>query len=173
MAISGDIFCVRHAAALEYLTMLQRSLQMEWTGGLDEFNESGALVLGFALIHPAHYSDVLEIEAVLGPRIFAPEIAQGRATCGSALLWGYHCPLEIGTDNTIVGDHLFPYALGGPTVPANKILLCARHNSLKGCDVHVFPWERRAEPEWLRPLLARIAMRLGRQRAGRHQDSRS
>jgi hypothetical protein len=76
--------------------------------------------------------------------------------CSCSLIWGYPCHL---TRPQVVADHVFPYSFGGPSTGDNKIFLCGLHNSVKGADIHLFPWER-GEPIWLNPLLSRLKQRM-------------
>lgn len=139
-----------------YLVALQESLQQSW-----EWEASFALycrgeltlVRAVALVHPAHYEGLAKMEVICGPRNFPGEVGQARMECRAELLWGYRCPLSR---PKIVLDHLFPYALGGPTIAENKLLLCDTHNLMKGSDLHVYPWER-GEPSWLKSRLTSIA----------------
>jgi hypothetical protein len=92
-------------------------------------------------------------DEIQGPRSFeAAPLLEG-APCEAERIWGYRCdlPLEYARQQ----DHLFPYALGGPTEARNRLTLCSWHNQVKFVDIHLFPWEE-GEPLWLDPLLDRL-----------------
>ena len=110
------------------------------------------------LVHPDHYRDIPFIGAdcsVRGARSFAKEAAMSAKRCGSEFIWDYLCPIEP-DGSTISADHLFPYGYGGPTLASNKIYLCARHNAMKGPDLHCFTWEK-GPPIWLDETLSLLA----------------
>jgi hypothetical protein len=75
------------------------------------------------LVHPDWYED-LEAEgspnSVRGKRTFGDVTRD--ADCEAKFVWGYPCPFG---DTRVQIDHLFPYSLGGPTVPGNGVWLCA------------------------------------------------
>ncbi|MFJ2520480.1 hypothetical protein ACIOWF_16030 [Cellulosimicrobium cellulans] len=73
--------------------------------------------------------------------------------CASPVLWGYDCPNGTGLEV----DHLFPYALGGPTVFTNALYLCGDHNRAKGHDVHLIPWEQTDRFSWLADEIESVA----------------
>jgi len=95
---------------------------------------------------------VSQLEAQ-GSRTF-PSLAIPDAACDAAVIWGYPC--DLARMSRTQSDHLFPYALGGPTIAANRLRLCQVHNRVKGTDVHLFPWES-GEPAFLSRHLERLA----------------
>lgn len=137
----------RVAGAKEYLLALQLSYSADWFVWLSEY-VAGRLSLAhaFALIHPDHYADLDPMNAIRGPRQFEEEVGVSSVRCAVHEFWGYPCSNSLLGD--VVGDHVFPYSLGGPTVATNKIHLCRIHNQMKSNDVHVFPWDA-PPPPWL------------------------
>lgn len=145
--MDAQLILARIASAKEYLSALQESLSADWFAWLAEFN-AGKLSLprALVLVHPDHYAELDLGNTIRGPRQFVEEVGVSSVGCAVNVFWGYPCTSsKVGT---VVGDHLFPYSLGGPTVATNKIHLCALHNQMKSNDVHVFPWEAPA-PTWL------------------------
>jgi 5-methylcytosine-specific restriction endonuclease McrA len=105
-------------------------LKREYDAG--ELDEIESLIL----IHPEWYrtnrgrpSDC----EVRGRATFGLIPGKGQR-CQSDFIWGYECPF---VSSNIHCDHLFPWSLGGPTVPENAIWLCDRHNQAKGSDWHL------------------------------------
>ena len=143
----------RVTACRAYLAALTKYRHCDWTTTHAVFKRGEmTLAEAFALAHPEHYSGhILEVR-VRGPRTFPPLPTAVEAECGSRLIWGYECSLPGG----FAADHIFPWSLGGPTDPTNRVTLCTTHNQLKGSDVHAYPWER-GRPTWLEPLLDRVA----------------
>jgi hypothetical protein len=139
----------RIRAGHQYLGALERSLRRRWIDQYCDF-QRGCLNLAekFALIHPSHYENHEPSGSMIrGPRQFSTSIVAQGISCQAHLVWGYECP-----SCDVVTDHLFPYSFGGPTIGENQIYLCHRHNQLKGCDIHLYPWEQ-GEPAWLRRLV--------------------
>lgn len=147
---------VRTTHARRYLAALRRSLGMPWRDAYSMAIRSEDWLDRLALIHPEHYRDFLSLSGstcpVRGARTFDQQAAQQFDTCASPIIWGYPCECPM---PTLCADHCFPWSLGGPTVSANKILLCREHNSLKGADIHFYPWER-GQPEWLVDVIERL-----------------
>lgn len=140
----GATVAERTAVAGDYYAALGRAFDEGWPATLQRFLGSREWTVGLALVHPdwIHELDLepRSLTAVFGPRDFTDKpLANDR--CESRLIWGYECPLP----RDLQIDHLFPYALGGATLPGNRIHLCRNHNNLKGVDVHVYPWETVAE----------------------------
>lgn len=151
----------RIMAAEGYLQCLDSSLESDWLPQYDSFlARNRPLNLGLALIHAGHYEEYADRFEIQGRRAFDIEVAQATARCNAALIWGVNCSNSI--DGTLCGDHLFPYALGGPTLASNKMLLCSRHNRMKSVDIHMYPWEL-GEPKWLMGLLQQIDIVMKRQ----------
>lgn len=144
----------RIVAAHEYLRYLRAPASASWSDLYVRYSQGGMpLAEAMTLLDPQWLPDgILRLEAQ-GPRTF-PDLGLSDATCGSAVIWGYPCDL-VHLSRTQF-DHLFPYALGGPTVAANRLRLCEVHNRVKGTDVHLFPWEL-GEPTFLTDQLARLA----------------
>jgi hypothetical protein len=105
------------------------------------------------LAHAEWYAE-LEIEglpsSVRGPRTFGPVLRD--AQCQAESVWGYPCPFPAGRCQI---DHLFPYSLGGPTVPENAVWLCGFHNGTKGAEFHMLDLAR-VSARWLPDIVARI-----------------
>lgn len=94
-------------------------------------------------------------------RVFSIQ-PQHYESCSSELIWGYRCstgePLEV--------DHLFPWGLGGPTIPENAAFLCRAHNQAKGHDIHLIPWEDDARWEtWVPNELSEVSYIMSRAQA--------
>lgn len=141
----------RIAAAHDYFVFLLRTMSEPWDALFARYR-SGALSLveAVTLVHPN--------------RIPEDRVTPGRCTrtftaaipnyewCHSEELWGYECPfapvLEI--------DHLFPWALGGPTYPENAVYLCRDHNRAKGHDLHLIPWDEQSF-SWLPRAINEVA----------------
>jgi len=104
-----------------------------------------------AAINPNLYEDITMSE-VLGNRSFSTDITRKATKCMAEFIWGYPCVFE---NRELQADHLFPYALGGPTVSNNLLVLCDRHNQAKSHDIHLYNWSE--ERIWLRELASRIA----------------
>jgi hypothetical protein len=144
----------RTSRTVEYLRALEASCKLGWAAAFNALSEHSTLYQRLALLHPQHIADSsmpthLTLDGVQrslqGPRAFGASL--GGQSCQSSLLWGYECPLNA----EIQQDHLFPYSLGGPTLPLNRIYLCRYHNMVKTSDVHSFPWEH--EDKWIAPWL--------------------
>ncbi len=105
------------------------------------------------LAHPGLRSEPRQ-ELHQGRRGFEFRGIGARKACAAERIWGIPCQLP--DNGEMQADHLFPYALGGPTVAPNRLVLCATHNAGKAVDVHLFPWEE-GEPRWLASLLGSIA----------------
>ena len=121
-----------------YFESLPRLRRLSWSEA-DNATRSATFPERLVLVHPDWLSDAefgSKIELVQGERAFSGSIS-GTAKCESQVIWGYACSIE----DTIQRDHLWPYALGGPTKPGNFIYLCRLHNYLKGVDVHCYPWD--------------------------------
>lgn len=89
-----------------------------------------------------------------GTKFKEPQPLDG--SCVGERVYGYPCPMPPGTP--VHRDHIFPHAMGGPTVPLNCQPLCELHNQHKGMDIHLFPWEE-GTPPWLEAYLDSIARR--------------
>jgi hypothetical protein len=152
----------RVESAKEYLTALNISLRKPWK---EQFNlmleEKLSIYEKLSLLSPLHLQNIrlpkhVKYENVIieiqGKRNFKSE--QG-GKCDSQLIWGYDCFFD---SNNISSDHLFPYSLGGPTSPNNKILLCRYHNMVKNSDIHFYPWEQvNSRSVWLNDSLEKIS----------------
>ena len=138
-----------------------RALRLQHWFGLREKWDDLPLWERLVLIHPDWLRDAgmpsSTIEGIQGPRAFPGDRPTG--TCASRRIWGYDCPIE----GRLEADHLWPYALGGPTRPGNTLALCRDHNSLKGVDIHAFPWDEDPAPTglWLDRQVSLIAYALG------------
>lgn len=140
----------------QYLLALEEFRDRAWRDVFAEYR-SGRLALpqALVLVHPDFYAE-REAEvgmSIRGPRSFSTTAGQHAAGCMADRIWLSACRLRAGSD--VQADHLFPYALGGPTLAANQLFLCRAHNGAKGSDVHLFPWEQ-GEPDWLPTQVERI-----------------
>lgn len=143
----------RIESAANYLQVLEKSLLDGW---LTLFNTPPKTIFEqMVLLNPLHlaeldlpeYTNVEMIQnSIQGSRSFPSTIVSN--SCQSILLWGYKCELN----GDLQQDHLFPYSLGGPTLPANRIFLCRYHNMVKSSDIHSYPWE--LIDQWAKPWLA-------------------
>lgn len=155
-------FHYRIECAKEYLLKLEISLESDWTKLYSRAMKENDLIMKLALIHPEHFvnagiDEKQYKEIVQGKRSFGPNFRT--SNCESELIWGYSCNLN----DDIEQDHLFPYSLGGKTIPANRVFLCKYHNQVKSSDIHNFPWENlreRVEP-WLDEQLGKASFFLG------------
>lgn len=140
-----DLLEARLNSAHRYFVRLNQATRRGWEQLLAE-HDAGTLALdeSLALIHPMWVEDVGTPPTGRRSRSFTHSIPSYEV-CGSELLWGYECPfgpqLEV--------DHLFPWSLGGPTLPGNALYLCRNHNRAKGHDVHLVPWEDESRFAWL------------------------
>jgi hypothetical protein len=152
--VAEAILSFRIGMARSYIEALDFLSTLDWIGAHDRYlARSLPYPSAMALLHPWNYEGCPVAFDPRGPRTFGIEPGQGSAGCAAVLLWGYACPRSA--DPGVTADHLFPYALGGATVPENKYLLCRLHNQMKSCDVHLFPWEHE-EPPWVALVLSRI-----------------
>ncbi|WP_084125166.1 HNH endonuclease [Demequina sp. NBRC 110054] len=152
--MTGPIdFASRIARAETYFQVLQAALTGTWIDAYERYQTStDRIVSGLVLVHPGWLEDASDgLPDLRGPRLFRS--GPGHA-CQSQLVWGYSCsgsPLEV--------DHMFPFALGGPTRPDNGLTLCREHNRAKGHDVHLIPWETYDFP-WLADQVEQVRRRL-------------
>jgi hypothetical protein len=155
----SELIDLRFETAKRYLLLLKKSFYRRWDESYLVAVQSNDWLMLLALVHPDHYR--VEVFGdrpgcqIRGPRSFAREAGMGGLACASDQVWGYACQCRE-DDQLLRADHLFPYALGGPTEAANKVYLCRFHNDLKGCDIHCYPWER-GEPSWLHAVVKRVA----------------
>ncbi len=119
-----------------YFNELDKVLSHDW---IDSYSVDRSIFTKLALIHPEnlHALDLTEQQLleINGPRNFKKSTFHRE--CQSDLIWGYKC---LSTE-CLQQDHLFPYSLGGATNTKNRIFLCKNHNSIKGHDIHLYPWE--------------------------------
>jgi hypothetical protein len=146
----------RLTRAKKYISYLDYSLKNDWLMQFEEY-DSGTLSFeqSVALIHPSHYQDCAGADIIRGKRSFSSEPSLSTFKCESRRIWGYECTVSIREYGRIEADHVFPYALGGPTIGGNKVHLCRLHNSSKGNDFHLFPWEQ-GTPKWLPDIISKI-----------------
>lgn len=105
---------------------------------LMEIYKAGDLgdVESLVLIHPEWYDGARQRPQncpIRGGATFGLLPTKGQI-CQSDFIWGYSCPL---TSRDLHCDHVFPWSLGGPTVPENAVWLCESHNRAKGADWHL------------------------------------
>jgi len=141
----------RLEAAHAYLRARDKPTWRTWEDGYAS-HRAGELTLpqSLALVHPDWRPQGLASEKLQGKRAF--RVSASPTKCQSIIVWGYECDLD---QESIHQDHHFPYSLGGPTVPSNRLVLCALHNQAKSGDIHHFAWEK--EPSWLDSQLALTA----------------
>jgi hypothetical protein len=151
-----EILAARLAEAERYLEACERFAAKAWEE-LHKAYKAGTLSLPekIALIHPRHYEEQEAIGglAVRGAKTFLVDRHRHDLSCEATKVWMQPCRLS--QYEVVHADHFFPYSLGGPTVPENRISLCPLHNQLKTNDVHFFPWEL-GEPCWLSEHVERI-----------------
>jgi hypothetical protein len=149
----------RQQCVLKYLRGYQASLKpgFDWVESYARTDTSWIEKL--PLIHPDHYTEFVE-KGTVDPRGSFPRDEEGLQPCQSKLLWGYDCPFVDGDDGAPQQDHLFPFNCGGPSWGNNMRWLCRYHNSMKSCDLHIYPWER-GEPIWFREILERVRRIVG------------
>lgn len=135
----------RLRAAHQYFAKLNAALQSGWEPLFAEYT-AGTLAFceTLVLVHPVWLEDAVSVPPRRRVRSFSQAIPSYER-CGSGLLWGYECPFE----QQLEVDHLFPWSLGGPTLPGNALYLCRNHNRAKAHDIHLIPWEDSAHFLWL------------------------
>jgi hypothetical protein len=125
-----------------YFRALEESLIKGWRSFHNERQEG---IYGkLALLHPDHLRELNLSSGVIqqlqitiqGERVF-PRSGQ-HVGCRADDFWGYRCQME----GPLQWDHVFPYSLGGPTLPGNRIGLCRYHNMVKSSDIHCYPWDK-------------------------------
>jgi hypothetical protein len=154
--IDRDVLVTRISTAEEYLIAYEKLSQESWLGLYVRYS-NGELTLpqSFVLVHPQYYEDVEQKNGVQirGKRQFEPDVSRYSLSCMAAEVLLTECLLN--TYEMVESDHLFPYSLGGPTLPENQIFLCPSHNLMKLAGIHLFRWEQ-GEPGWLDPAIKRI-----------------
>jgi hypothetical protein len=109
-----------------------------------------------ALIHRDFLTDRTgnSIEHLMNPPFAAgPDWTRRPFTqrCEARRLLGRECPFNSVQDpelqESIEADHLWPHALGGPSVGSNRLWLCRVHNGMKAASVDHFHWAE--YPRWL------------------------
>lgn len=160
---SMSLIGTRINKAKHYLSVLEDSLQVSWNEFYTVSKDHKDWVYRLAAVHPQHYLEhIPAFKAacpIRGLRSMPIDAGAADRGCRCSLIWGYPCHLHR---PQLVADHLFPYSFGGPSCGENKIFLCGLHNSVKGSDIHMFPWER-GEPAWLPALLERLKHTIGSQ----------
>ena len=56
----------------------------------------------------------------------------------------------------LVGDHKWPYSLGGDTSPGNLLKLCATCNRQKSSSIIFYPWSDDTLPPWIVSMLVEL-----------------
>lgn len=128
-----------------------------WETCVQEATIDDDLISKLCLIHPEWYNPQIKISGQYdprGPRNFTTQ-PSGFQECQSNQVWGYMCMLE---KESIVADHLYPYAAGGATDSRNLVWLCGWHNRVKSSDIHLVDWDG-IDLTWIDDLLTRIAKR--------------
>lgn len=156
MGVAPETLEFRLRASERYFVMLHRAIsngvwdtcRVEW-GGV-----SATLPAKLVLLHPLWLEFGGETTARRARRSFGMRVPPS-AHCESEQLWGYGCP--FGSRAEIEVDHLFPWALGGPTIAENALFLCRHHNRAKGHDVHLIPWEQPGHFGWVDAELEQVA----------------
>ena len=141
-----------------YFKLLGEAFQFGWNRLFDRYS-AGALDLceSLVLVHPVWLEESGAVTPGRTLRGF-PHRVPAYERCASEVLWGYACPFE----SPLESDHLFPWALGGPTTPANVLYLCRDHNRAKGHDIHLVPWEDPARFSWIGDEVASVGALRGR-----------
>jgi hypothetical protein len=153
--LTPELLAARMRTAEQYLSIIDEPLAGDWHDLRAEALIRRDLPLALALVHPQHWEEAASFDAVLGPRAFRTPVLRGTQYCSAEDYWGIRCAPRDARNVEIVGDHAWPYSLGGPTHVANIRWLCRRHNAAKSSDVHLYPWEG-LWPEWLTGVLDRI-----------------
>ena len=136
-------------ASFRYHTFWVKSLRLSWLDAYSEVisNSQYGIAELLTLIHPKWYED-LGISEKSSPRVKSNfDTARTSALCRSNEIWGYDCPYS---QTQIEIDHIFPYSRGGSTSNDNAMYLCKEHNRAKSNDVHLLPWEKFIEVDWIR-----------------------
>jgi hypothetical protein len=140
-----------------YLQVLDCVLGGGWQAVLIKYKTGIANIAeSLALIHPSNFNG--DPMLIYGSRQFVQDPAYRFQVCQCELYWQVKCQYSKGRQ--LYADHVFPYSLGGPTVPENRMMLCGVHNLMKSNDIHLFPWER-GLPVWFPSVLSRIESRRG------------
>ncbi len=147
----------RITSAHRYFSYRAKTGHKQWS---EDILDGSALLLDvperMVYLDPSYWPDKWNKEELLGKRTFAMSMSSIKPACQSKLIWGYSCPF-YGQDSIQI-DHLFPYSLGGPTIPTNALYLCRRHNLGKSADVHLIPWEMGFS--WADGIIRNLAMKL-------------
>ena len=124
-----------------------------WEQEYSKYIKSEDIALGLALLFPGFYFNKSGTKIssnggcpIRGARSFGGEAAPSR--CDWAKLTGDVCEFSHLLREafalpmiTTAKDHVWPYALGGNTVDANKVILCRWHNGMiKGADNSYFEY---------------------------------
>ena len=156
MGISERFLAARVACGRQYFEDLNSALSGPWiiaSERLAELAESGSANRLLPLLHPEWLPSVESQRRAQGPR-GVPLLPGLHSRCQSDLLWGYSCPFDDGLEL----DHLFPYALGGPSsTDGNAIVLCCQHNRMKAHDIHLLPWEDESRWNWVSAQVERMS----------------
>ena len=157
-----DVASARYKSARDYLlTETNPPWGTDWQLGYamyqaGDLSTPQQLFLCNPMWYPITDFDAVQ-ERIQGVRPFSAH--RGLETCRSDELYGYECPVTLADPVHCEHDHLFPYSLGGPTDPRNRISLCTWHNREKGSGIHVFKWELGAPP-WVPEAVERISRAL-------------
>ncbi len=123
----------RYATVSEYVTFLFNTEGRKWSD-LYDMEDELTFPERLVLIHPRWYNPNTKITncGVRGRRRRDLKLT-GQEPCDSIKNWDYECPFD---KPKIMCDHIFPWSLGGPSLPNNTAYLCQFHNLLKGPDIH-------------------------------------
>ena len=123
----------QYADIFKYLTFLSETKGNVWRE-LYDAQDGLTFPERLVLIHPRWYNPNKKARncRVRGRRGRVVKLT-GREPCESIKFWKYQCPFD---DPDIKIDHVFPWSLGGPSIPSNSAYLCEHHNLLKGPDIH-------------------------------------
>ena len=142
--MSQEPFEDQMASAALYFQTLARTLGKDWHDLYAQHLRGELSVSESAtLANPLWYEGVGLITPGRAHRSFAYR-PDGFSVCESLRLWNYECPLS----GPLQIDHVFPWALGGPTKVNNAMYLCREHNLAKGHDIHLISWAS-SNFEWL------------------------
>lgn len=143
MDLSPAALVSRIESAERYFRYLRSAMNGVYPELLAKYDEGGMPILeALVLINPV-WNDLGPGQA--GRQRSFRNSPPPYERCASSVIWGYECPFE----QILEVDHLFPFALGGPSRPENSIYLCREHNRAKGHDVHLIPWEAHGAFAWL------------------------
>ena len=148
----------QYTDTLEYLTFFANAKKRSWAELYDVYDEL-TFPERLVLVHPEWYESNKKVKncKVRGKRDRKVN-KNGWEVCESIKFWDYECPFD---DPDIKIDHVFPWSLGGPSVPSNSAYLCEYHNRLKGPDIHHLELnEDGSDFDWFPETLEKVRKKL-------------